>query len=112
MIDSYKFGEIVVDGVKYTSDIIITEEGIKENWWRKEGHKLCLQDLHGVLWEGVETLVVGSGCYGLMSVLPDVKNFLAEKNISLEVSKTGNAVKIFNKLSKDKKIIGAFHLTC
>jgi len=112
MIDSYKFGEMTVDEEKYSSDLIITPESRRGEWRRKEGHKLCLADLNGISWEDIEYLVVGGGMYGLMSVQPDVKSFLEEKNISLEANKTKEAVKIFNKLSKDKKVVGAFHLTC
>jgi len=112
MIDSYKFGEMTVNGKKYTADLIITPQKIHKDWWRKEGHKLCLEDLEEVSWDDTEVLVVGTGMYGLMSVLPEVKNFLAEKDISLETGKTAQAVKIFNKLIKEKTVVGAFHLTC
>ena len=112
MIDSYKFGEMVVNGEKYTSDLVITPHGIRDDWWRKEGHKLCLDDLKEITWDDIEILVIGGGMYGLMKVLPEVKGFLAEKDILLESGKTGNAVKTFNKLSKDRKVVGAFHLTC
>lgn len=112
MINSYKFGELIVDDEKYTSDLIITQEGVRDNWWRKDGHKLSLDDLKNISWEGIEVFVVGGGCYGLMKIQPDLQKFLEEKNIALEADKTGNAIKKFNKESKTKRVIGAFHLTC
>jgi len=44
-IDYYDFGVIIVDGRKYSRDLIITPKRIISNWWRVEGHKLCLEDL-------------------------------------------------------------------
>jgi len=40
MIESYKFGEILIDGVTYTSDVIIYPDSVDFKWWRKEGHLL------------------------------------------------------------------------
>jgi hypothetical protein len=40
MIESYKFGEIIITGKKYDSDLIIYPDHIDSSWWRKEGHLL------------------------------------------------------------------------
>jgi hypothetical protein len=37
-IDSYQFGEIVIDGAEYDSDCLITGNRIQTNWRRKQGH--------------------------------------------------------------------------
>jgi len=112
MIDAYSFGQMVIDGERYTSDLIITPSGIKSSWWRNSGHKLCLNDLEEVLQEELEVLVIGTGFSGLMKVEEEVKLFARSKEIRLIVEKTGEAVKSFNKFSLQKKTIGAFHLTC
>jgi len=39
-IDSYQFGEVVIDGVRYTSDCIILGGDVQADWWRKQGHSL------------------------------------------------------------------------
>ena len=45
MIDSYSFGEIVINGKRYTSDVIIFSDSVDDNWWRKSGHLLHKDDL-------------------------------------------------------------------
>ena len=73
IIDSYRFGQIVIDGKKYTSDVIIFPDSIKDNWWKKRGHELCLEDIAEVMAKNPEVLVVGTGASGLMRVLPEVR---------------------------------------
>ncbi len=72
-IDSYHFGEIVIDGKKYSSDVIIFPDRVLDNWWRKTGCQLCLEDIAEVITENPEVLVVGSGASALMKVLPEVE---------------------------------------
>ena len=71
MIDSYDFGRIVVDGKAYTSDVIIFPDKVKDNWWRKEGHALYIEDIESVVKEKPEVLIVGTGNYGLLEVLQE-----------------------------------------
>ena len=47
-IDTYVFGRIEIDGCTYTSDVIILPTGVRDNWWRDEGHKLKPGDLKQV----------------------------------------------------------------
>ena len=44
-IDSYQFGEIVISGKEYSSDVIIFPDRVIDNWWRETGHELCLEDI-------------------------------------------------------------------
>ena len=60
MIDSYGFGEIVVDGQRYTSDVIIYPDRVDSSWWRKEGHRLSIEDLEDIVKAKPETLIVGT----------------------------------------------------
>ncbi len=112
-IEEYSFGEIVVNGKKYTSDLIILPNKVVENWWRKEGHKLHIEDLKEVLEkEEIKTLIVGTGYSGYMEILPETRNYLEKKGVKVVSAKTGEAVKFFNKLSKKGKTAAALHLTC
>lgn len=112
MIESYNFGIMVIDGQKYTSDLIIFPDRIKSSWWRITGHRLCLQDLESVINEEPEVLVVGTGFTGLMKVEEEVINYAQEKEMTLIIEKTKKATQRFNELAPTKKTIGAFHLTC
>ena len=112
MIEAYHFGCILIDGEEYTSDVIIYPDKIDSTWWRRDGHKLCVEDLKDVLREKPDVLVVGMGKPGLMKVLPETETYLKSEGIQLIAKPTEDACKIYNKFSKGKKVIAALHLTC
>ena len=112
MIDSYDFGRIVVDGKAYTSDMIIFPDKVKDNWWRKEGHALHIEDIESVIKEKPEVLIVGTGNYGLLKVLQETKEYIESKGIELIVEPTEKACEMYNEVSKDKKAVAVLHLTC
>jgi len=112
VIDSYQFGEIVVNGKKYTSDVIIFPDSVKDNWWRKTGHQLCLDDIAEVITENPEVLVVGTGASSLMKVLPEVQKDIEARGIKLIVEATDKACNTYNQLSGSQKVVAALHLTC
>ncbi len=112
MIEDYDFGKIRIDGTGYSKDVLILPQGVKEGWWRTEGHLLQVEDLREVLEEKPEVLVVGTGYSGCMRVSPKIKEYLEERGIELMIETTGEACKAFNELSNTKKAAAALHLTC
>ena len=58
MIESYKFGEIIINGKKYNSDLIILKDRIYDNWWRKEGHNLCIDDIKKIIDKKPDILII------------------------------------------------------
>ena len=69
-IDSYKFGEIVIDGTSYSSDCLIVGDSIVFNWWRKQGHLLAAEDQQPVIAAKPSVLVVGCGANRMTVSLP------------------------------------------
>lgn len=113
MIDSYDFGRIVIDGKTYISDLIIFPTRVMTGWWRKEGHRLHINDLNEVVKEKAEVLIVGTGHSGLMRVPTETKEFVESRGLELVVQPTEEACKTYNSLVKSgKRVIAAFHLTC
>jgi hypothetical protein len=113
MIEAYSFGSMTVAGKRYGRDLKILRGRITENWWRKEGHRVDVEDVGDILEAGPEVLVVGMGAYGLMRVGKRLKKVLEEKKIGLVAQRSGDAAKTFNRLtSEGKDVAGAFHLTC
>ncbi|MGB7062914.1 MAG: MTH938/NDUFAF3 family protein [Candidatus Zixiibacteriota bacterium] len=112
MIDSYDFGEVVIDGRKYTSDLIICPDGIKDQWFRREGHRLCTDDLGDVLDKKPDVIVVGTGNPGLMRVLPETEKLIESKGIKLIVQPTREACRTYNQLTPSQEVIALLHLTC
>jgi hypothetical protein len=111
-IDSYHFGQIVINGQKYTSDVIIFPDRVQGDWWRDASHKLTLKDVAVIMNENPEILLVGTGALGLMRVLPDVARETEAHNIELIVQPTSEACETYNQLSKTQRVVAALHLTC
>jgi hypothetical protein len=113
VIDSYDFGQIVIDGQRYTSDVIVFPDRVKADWWRKESHRLHVEDVKDALEEKPNVLVVGTGYSGLVKVLPETEKYVRSRGVELIVQRTGEAYKTFNRLVQSgKTVIAAFHLTC
>lgn len=112
MIDSYDFGKIVVNGKSYSSDVIIYPDRVKDDWWRKAGHQLCVDDLEDIIEENPDMIVVGMGDPGLMRVLPETEEYIKSKGIKLVVQSTQEACKTYNRLLSSQKVIALLHLTC
>ena len=111
-IDSYRFGQVVVDGEQYTSDVIIFPDRVRSDWFRKAGHQLRLEDIVEVIAEEPEVLVVGTGASGLMKVLPEVAQMAEAQGITLITEPTENACNTYNQLSRSKRVVAALHITC
>lgn len=112
VIESYRFGHIVIDGKTYTSDVIIFPDRVQANWWRKEGHRLLPEDLEDVVAEEARTLVVGTGSFGLVEVPSGTLEYLTSKGFEVLVETTPEACQTYNRLSERGQVIGALHLTC
>ena len=112
-IDKYSFGQIKISGEEYTSDLLICGEKIKPDWWREEGHSLCLGDLSWILDREPDVLIIGTGKSGVMKVPNKVIEKLEEEGIEVVAKTTTEAVKTYNNLDSSSQIIAAgFHLTC
>jgi len=112
MIDSYDFGRIVIDGKRYTTDLIVFSDRVRDGWWRKEGHSLRVKDLDEALRDNPEVLIVGTGYSGLMEVPAQTRDYVKSKGIELIAQKTSEACKTFNRLVKSRRVVAALHLTC
>ena len=112
VIDSYQFGRIVISGRSYTSDVVIYPDRVEDNWYRKTGHQLRLEDLSEVIAENPEVLIVGTGAFGLVKVLPEVAPNLEAQGIKLIAEPTKEACNRYNQLCHSQRVVAALHLTC
>lgn len=112
IIDSYEFGRIVISGKEFRSDVIVDEEGVEANWWRKEGHALHVDDLDAVLRKHPKTLIVGTGHSGTLEVEPEVVRVLESSGIEFIIKRTKEACEEFNGRAGLKGVVAALHLTC
>jgi hypothetical protein len=115
VIEAYDFGVIVINRRRYTSDLIVYGEQVFDGWWRREGHRLYVEDLDRIFdfEPKPQVLVVGTGYYGLLKVSNEAEEALKSRGIELVAQPTKDAVQTFNKLlGLGKRVAGAFHLTC
>ncbi|MCO6041652.1 Mth938-like domain-containing protein [Thermococcus alcaliphilus] len=117
MIDKVEFGRISVNRKEYSHDIVIYPSGKVERrkkWISKEkhgtSHKLDPEELKKYLKEDFEVLVVGTGIYGMLSLLPESRKLIEGKEVIEKP--TPEAAKVFNELRKKRKTLGIFHITC
>lgn len=112
IINHYRFGQITIDGVKYSRDVIIYPERVQDNWWRELGHSLSIEDLPDVLVTPPEVLVVGRGSVSRMTVPAVTIAELQAAGIEVIAQSTGEACQTYNRLSETRRVAAALHLTC
>lgn len=113
MIENYVFGNIVVDGTSYSSDIKIVQGKVVSDWWRRRGHLVEDDDVEDILAAKPNVLVIGKGEPGLMKISSPLRELLINNSIKLIEEKTPKAIDIFNRLSKEGENVAAgFHISC
>jgi hypothetical protein len=111
-IEAYSFGRIVIDGVTYTSDVILLEERVNSSWWRKESHLLATNDIEEVIRAKPDILIIGTGFSGIMRVPRETQDLLRLKGIDFVIQRTEDACKTFNGTPRERRVAAALHLTC
>jgi hypothetical protein len=114
MIESTAFGVMTIDGRTYTSDLIIFPDGsVKDGWWRKRGHTLCVDDILALVEPAPALIVAGTGTSGRMRPDDGLAAFLSERGIEFIARSNPRAMDIYNDRSAQGEAVGAcFHLTC
>ncbi len=112
-VESYSFGNITIDGTSYRNDVIICPDGIRDNWWRKQGHSLHPEDIRGVLDDiNPDTLIVGRGANGALTVPDETRRWIESRGTQVLDLPTREAVEKYNKMSQAGDVVAALHLTC
>lgn len=111
-IESYQFGEITIDGKRYDFDLVLLPDGRIVPWQYKERHKATEEDTLGFVEEIQPQIVIfGTGDSGLFEASA-AERAIQEKGIEVLTEPTGVAVEAYNDLSRRKKTLAFFHLTC
>jgi len=113
-VDAYVFGRITIDGVDYTSDVIILPDGVRSPWWRAAGgHVYAPGDMGPVFEVGSPWVVLGTGCYDRVQVTDATLEALATAGSEVVIEPTPRAVETFNRLvDEGREVVAALHLTC
>ncbi len=111
-IDTYRFGEIIVDGHSYKKDLIVFPDHVAPQWWREKGHSLSLPDLEEIFIDSPDLLIIGSGAYGRMKVPVHTQEQIRAKGLIIQILKTKEACQTYNDLCDTQRVAAALHLTC
>ena len=112
-IDSFHFGSISIDSVIYGSDVLLLPPRVISSWWRRQGHRLAVDDLAEVVAYRPDALIVGSGVSNMMQVPPSTIRDMESAGIRVEILSTPEAAERFTQLMEEgEKVAAALHLTC
>ena len=109
------FGSIAINGVTYEHDVVIDRGKIRKRK-KKPSKKFREQFGHTpvsaeekVPWR-CRCLVIGTGNYGSLPVMDEVKREARRRKIELVILPTDEAIKILTKRSEETNFI--LHVTC
>jgi hypothetical protein len=110
------FGEIEIDGERYDHDVVI--EAGKVSKRAKKASKLFrgqyghtpLSVEEEIPWGGKQ-LIVGTGMYGSLPIMPDVHEEAKERGTEIVALPTGDACQLLRRL-KRKDTYAILHVTC
>ena len=113
MIESFSFGDMVIDGRRISSDLIIYPNGrIQDGWWRSRGHTLIRKDIQALVDSKPEIIIVGMGVNGLMKPEPGLDKWIQKQGIAYMAGPNDKAVAWYNQQIGKAKVGACFHLTC
>ena len=114
-IEGFSFGRITIDGVTYEHDVVIDRGRVRK---RDKKPSKALRDAHGhtplsaaerIPW-ACRRLVVGTGAYGSLPVMDDVKREAARRDLELVLLPTTEAIEALRDAPRDTNAI--LHITC
>lgn len=113
-IDRCSFGSLVIDGRKYTDDLIIHPDGrIDLPWRRQAGHRLSKTDLTDLLNRHPASIIAGTGMSGLMRPDKELQELLLREGVEFLAAPNPQAIKLFNeRAARNRQVAACFHLTC
>jgi len=113
--DQFSFGIIRIDGSVREHDVVIDRGEVRK---RKKGPSKQFSDAFGhtpisieekIPWKCCQ-LVIGTGAYGRLPVMEEVKREAERREVALVVLPTAQAINVLNKNPKATNAI--LHVTC
>jgi hypothetical protein len=113
--DKFSFGSIQIDGVTRDYDVVIDGGEIRERkkkpskQFREEFGHTPLSIEEEIPWK-CRRLIVGTGAYGRLPVMKEVKREAERRKVELLILPTSKAIDILKEDSEDANAI--LHVTC
>jgi hypothetical protein len=113
-IDRFSFGTVRIDGSTYEQDVVIDRGEVRR---RKKAPSKKFRDEFGHTPVSVEEaipwkcrrLVIGTGAYGQLPVMEDVKREAERRQVELTILPTKEAIRLIEQGSAVNAIL---HVTC
>jgi len=115
-IAAWSVGRITIGGAAYDHDVYIRVDGKVKDRKRCPAenhgamHKISLKEVEKMCKGGPEVLVIGTGRTGRVVVGRDVREFLREEEIRLQILRTPLAIKAYNQCRARKAAL--MHILC
>jgi hypothetical protein len=115
-LDEYQFGSIRIDGETYEHDVVIACGEVRK---RKKKRSRPFRDQFGhtplslaeeIPWSASKRLLVGTGAYGKLPVLDEVKGEAERRGVELRILPTREAIEELNRADDDT--VAILHVTC
>ncbi|MFC1697737.1 Mth938-like domain-containing protein [Nanoarchaeota archaeon] len=108
-IESYTFGEFIIDGRSYKHDIKIINNKI-DKW---HNHSLSMDDMEEIFEANPDYIIIGTGASGVVKVIDKIQKEAESRKIELIILLTDEACDKFNELNKKGENVAAImHSTC
>jgi hypothetical protein len=113
--EEFSFGSIKVDGRSYEHDILIDRGEVSKRKkkpsrkFRDEYDHTPLSTEEHIPWK-CKQLVVGTGAYGRLPVMKEVKTEAERRKVKLLTLPTADAIELLERKPKDTNAI--LHVTC
>jgi hypothetical protein len=113
--DNFSFGSLQIDGSTYEHDVVIDRGEIRK---RKKSPSKQFRDNFGhtplsieedIPWK-CDRLVIGTGAYGSLPVMNEVKREAERRKVELLILPTREAIEVLKKDPEDTNAI--LHVTC
>jgi hypothetical protein len=117
-IDSTQFGEVEIDGKKYSQVLIVGDSVVERDYEKLQGlfgtsHKIGDWETETLLKENPEVIIIGTGQDGKLEVDESFLEKMKEKGIEVIAGITPEAIKAYNEKRKAGKRVNALiHTTC
>ena len=113
--DNFSFGSIRIDGNEYAHDIVLDRDEIRRRkkkpskQFRDEFGHTPLSIQEDIPWK-CNKLVIGTGAYGRLPVMQEVRDKAEREKVKLLVLPTAEAIEILNRNRHGMNAI--LHVTC
>lgn len=115
-ITHLSWGRLEVEGQHSFKDAKLFPGGSREWDWRETGtnHVPGIQpvDVKELLEHGATVVVLSKGMHEQLQVCPETLQMLKDRNISVHILQTKEAVRFYNELRDKERVGGLFHSTC